>query len=319
MGAELAVVPYNAMLPDITPRERLGRWSGWAWGLGYAGGLAALLLALFGVINPDAWLDLPRDDASHVRATFVLVALWYGIFALPLLLLTPDLAVKSITPRRALRRGLGQLLESVRQVRKYSHLVRFLIARLFFIDGLATIFAFGGIYAAGSFGFDEREVLLFGIALNVSTGIGAVAFAWLDDLLGSRTVILISILGVLVPAAAILLIDSTLVFWLLGLFMGLWSGTSCEPFLHGTGGTAGMADPVFRSAHLFRQGHGISRSAAGGLGHRVVRQPARGHDRDPGTAADRAGTDVDGATQPEGQGAWRFSAVTVPPAPAAPG
>lgn len=224
VGAELAVVPYNAMLPDITPRQRLGRWSGWAWGLGYAGGLAALLLALFGLINPQAWLDLPRDDAAHIRATFVLVALWYGLFALPLFFFTPDLRTVSLSPGRAVRRGLAQLAESLRQVRQYSHLVRFLIARLFFIDGLATLFAFGGIYAAGSFGFDEREVLLFGIALNVSTGIGAVAFAWLDDLLGSRTVILVSILGVLIPAAVILMIESTLAFWLLGLFMGLFIG-----------------------------------------------------------------------------------------------
>jgi UMF1 family MFS transporter len=55
-----------------------------------------------------------------------------------------------------------------------------------FIDGLATLFAFGGVYAAGTFGMDAQGVLLFGIGLNVSAGIGAAAFAWIDDWLGSR-------------------------------------------------------------------------------------------------------------------------------------
>lgn len=224
VAAEFAVIFYNAMLPGLTDHGRLGRWSGWAWGLGYAGGLGCLIVALFGFVDANPWFDVSREQSAHVRATFVLVAVWYGIFAVPLFLFTPDNRKLSPDIGGAVRLGLSQLADSFHQVRRYRHLVRFLLARLLFIDGLATIFAFGGIYAAGTFGFDERQVLLFGIALNVTAGIGAFAFAWLDDWFGSRAVILGSILGVMVPALGMLIIESTALFWIFGLVLGIFVG-----------------------------------------------------------------------------------------------
>ncbi|MDX1482755.1 MAG: MFS transporter, partial [Woeseiaceae bacterium] len=71
--SEFAVVFYNAMLPTLTTHDRIGRWSGWAWGLGYVGGIFSLVIALYGFVQQPAFFDLPRDEAQHVRATFVLV------------------------------------------------------------------------------------------------------------------------------------------------------------------------------------------------------------------------------------------------------
>lgn len=224
IGAELAFVFYNAMLPTLTRPGRLGRWSGWAWGLGYAGGLACLLLALQGFVRDDAWIPLPQAASEHVRATFLLVAAWYALFAVPLFLFTPDAARVDKPVSRAIRDGLGQLGETLREVRRYAPILRFLVARIFFIDGLATLFAFGGVFAAGTFGMDEQGVLLFGIALNVTAGLGAVAFAWIDDWLGSKRTILFSLVGLIVPGTALLLVQSSRLFWILGLILGCFVG-----------------------------------------------------------------------------------------------
>jgi UMF1 family MFS transporter len=224
LAAEFAVVFYNAMLPSLAPRERTGRWSGWAWGLGYVGGIVSLLLALFALVREAAWLDLPRDAQQHVRATFVLVAAWYAVFALPLLLLTPDGARRSMTLREAFGRGLAQLRRTLGAARRHRDLVRFLVARMIFIDGLATIFAFGGIYAAGTFAMDAQEVLWFGVALNVTAGFGAIGFGWIDDALGSRRTILVSLVGLILAGSAILIVESRTAFWGFGMLLGVFIG-----------------------------------------------------------------------------------------------
>lgn len=224
LAAEFAVVFYNAMLPSLAPQGRTGRWSGWAWGIGYLGGIASLLLALFALVREPAWLDLPRDAQQHVRATFVLVAAWYAVFALPLLLLTPDSTRRRAPLGEAFGRGLAQLRRTLRDARRHGDLVRFLVARMIFIDGLATIFAFGGIYAAGTFDMDAQEVLWFGIALNVTAGAGAIAFGWVDDALGGRRTILLSLAGLILCGTAILLVESRTAFWAFGMLLGVFIG-----------------------------------------------------------------------------------------------
>jgi UMF1 family MFS transporter len=224
VAAEFAAVFYNAMLPSLAPPGRVGRWSGWAWGLGYIGGILSLLLAQFALVGEPAWLGLPRADYAHVRATFVLVAAWYAVFALPLFVLTPDEAHRSVSLRRAFVSGLAQLRDSLRAARAYAGLLRFLVARMLFIDGLATIFAFGGVYAAGTFGMDEQQVLWFGIALNVTAGIGAVSFGWVDDVLGSRRTILLSLGGLILCGSALLVVESLRAFWGFAMALGVFVG-----------------------------------------------------------------------------------------------
>lgn len=224
IAAEYAMIFYNSMLPDLVSFERVGRWSGWGWGMGYVGGLICLVLALYGLVNEGAWLPLGRDSALHVRATALLAAGWYLIFAIPFFLFTPDTGGGGVGLGRAAREGLGQLRESLRRVRDYRHIFRFLIARMIYNDGLATMFAFGGIYAAGTFGMSTKEVILFGIGLNVTAGIGAAAFAWLDDILGPRKTILWSLLGLIIPGTVILFAETKGVFWIFGLILGLFVG-----------------------------------------------------------------------------------------------
>lgn len=225
LGAEFAFIFYNSMLPDLARPERTGRWSGWAWGLGYVGGIASLVVALCGFIEADGTLfNLDRDAAEHVRATFVLVAVWYLVFALPAFFFIPDRPSTGLSLGAATRAGLAQLKQSIAHVRQYRDIVRFLIARMLYTDGLATIFTFGGVYAAGTFNMSPTEVLQFAIALNVTAGLGALGFAWIDDALGGRNTILLSLVGLGCSAFAILVVDGATAFWIWGMILGIFVG-----------------------------------------------------------------------------------------------
>ncbi len=225
IGSEFAIIFYNAMLPDLASEEKLGRWSGWSWGLGYAGGLACLIIALFVFVDVEQPpFGLEKATAEHLRATFVLVAVWYAVFSLPMFTFTSDRPHTGVALSQAVRSGWKQLKATVSEVRKYKTIVQFLIARMVFIDGLATVFAFGGIYAAGTFDLGERDVLLFGIGLNVTAGLGAIAFAWLDDMLGSRKTMLYSLAGLITTTTAVLLVFDVFWFWVFGLLLGIFVG-----------------------------------------------------------------------------------------------
>ncbi|MFZ5532670.1 MAG: MFS transporter [Pseudomonadota bacterium] len=227
VALELAFVFYNAQLADLAAPERIGRWSGWAWGLGYLGGLACLVLALLGFVQatpPPFGLD--PAAAEPVRATFLLAAVWIAVFALPLLLMVPDPArARSDAPAgRVLRMAFTDLGRSLRGLLHDASMLRFFAGRLLLIDGLTTVFAFGGLFAAGTFGFDERAVLLFAIVLNLTSAVGAVAFAWLDDRLGARSAMLWSLVGLLITGTALLLAPSAGAFWVWGALLGIFVG-----------------------------------------------------------------------------------------------
>jgi UMF1 family MFS transporter len=103
-------------------------------------------------------------------------------------------------------------------------MARFLLAHLFFTNGLNTLFAFGGIYAAGTFGMGFEEVLYFGIALNVTAGLGAAAFAWVDDLIGSKRTIVIALCALTALGLSLVLVASKPLFFTLGCLLGIFVG-----------------------------------------------------------------------------------------------
>jgi MFS transporter, UMF1 family len=221
---EMGMVFYNAMLPDLSPAGKIGRWSGWGWGLGYLGGLACLAVTLVAFVQAEVpWFGLDPEQAEHLRATGPLVALWMLVFALPLFLFTPDRPTGTGLVD-ATRRGFKTLAGTLRLLRTHRRIGHFLLARMIYTDGLNTLFAFGGIYAAGSFGFSFEQLILFGIGINVTAGLGAAGFAWIDDWIGSKPTILIAVGALTGLSAALLVIDSVTLFWVFGLSLGLFVG-----------------------------------------------------------------------------------------------
>jgi UMF1 family MFS transporter len=222
---EFGQVFYNAMLPDVTEEARLGRVSGWAWGLGYAGGLACLALALVLFVRAEAPVfDLDRQAFEQVRVIGPFVAGWFALFALPLFFFTPDGAASGVPAGRAIRQGLGTLLATLRALPRHGQIGRFLLARMIYTDGLNTLFAFGGIYAADTFQMSFEEILEFGILLNVAAGLGAAGFGWMDDRLGAKPTIMAALIGLTLFGALILLVTSKTWFIVLGCAIGVFMG-----------------------------------------------------------------------------------------------
>jgi MFS transporter, UMF1 family len=216
IGAELATVFNNAMMPSLVRPERLGKLSGIGWATGYVGGLVSLVLvAGFVIASPDTGrtllglepvLDLDHEAREGDRLVGPFSALWYVVFVLPLFLFTPDrpYGARAAHPVKA---GLALLARTAKELRQHANIVWFLIARMLYVDGLAAIFAFGGIYAASVFGWGVAELGLFGIALTLTATIGAAFGGVLDDRFGSKPVIIVALLLFIVASLGVLSVD----------------------------------------------------------------------------------------------------------------
>jgi UMF1 family MFS transporter len=222
---ELAGVFYNAYLPELTTPDRIGRLSGWGWGVGYIGGLLALGAALVALALPETpWFGFSTENGENIRATNLLVAVWLVIFTLPVVFWLRDRRPAQRPQGGVVRRSFAQLAQTFREIRKHRETVKFLIARLFYNEGLVTIFAFGAIYASGTFGFSVTDVLIFGIVINVAAGIGAIGMGYIDDWLGAKRTIVISLLGLIVAAIVGVTAENSAWIWVVGVVVGIFSG-----------------------------------------------------------------------------------------------
>ncbi len=207
------------MMPSLVPPSALGRLSGIGWGVGYLGGLLSLALVaglivvspssgktLFG-LDPIITLDATAREAD--RLVGPLAAVWFLCFMLPFFLFVPDVKPKPAAPGMKTRSPAAELWQTIRALPSHRDMMFFLIARMLYADGLAAIFAFGGIYGTAVFGWGAAELGLFGIILSVTGMIGAIIGGFLDDRAGSKTVILVSLLLLLAGAVGILSVDKT--------------------------------------------------------------------------------------------------------------
>ena len=222
IGVEFATVFNNAMMPTLVPPERIGRLSGTGWATGYIGGIVSLILVLgFLAANPDSGRTLfglqplfGLDPVTHEgdRISGPLTGLWFIVFVLPMFLFTPDYPARHRLGA-AMREGLGQLQATLRSLPQQRDIALFLIANMIYTDGLVSLFAFGGIYAAGTFGWNTIQIGTFGIILAAAGTLGGWLGGKLDDRLGPKRVIAGSMTLLLLAIIAILLVsrDSILV------------------------------------------------------------------------------------------------------------
>jgi len=216
VGVEFATVFNNAMMPSLVPPDQIGRLSGTGWATGYVGGILSLILVLgFLAANPETGRTLfgfmplfGLDPVTHQgdRITGPLTGIWFIIFVLPMFLLTPDYPAKHPV-RKALRAGLIDLKQTLGELPQRKSLAAFLLANMIYTDGLVSLFAFGGIYAAGTFGWHTLQIGSFGILLAIAGTLGAWLGGKLDDRLGPKRVIAGSMMILLLSIVAILLVD----------------------------------------------------------------------------------------------------------------
>jgi len=204
VAVEVAAVFNNAMIPHLVPPERYGRLSGTGWAIGYLGGLVSLLIVL-GFLAADAGsgktvlgvtplLGLDPAERQGDRITGPFSALWFLVFVLPLFIFTPDVARSRLRLGEAVRQGVAQVRSTLADARRHEGVLRFLIANMVYQDALVALFAFGGIYGAGVFGWQATELGLFGILLTITGTAGALIGGRLDDRFGAKPVIMGAIL-----------------------------------------------------------------------------------------------------------------------------
>ena len=215
---EMGTVFCNSYLPDLSNQKNSGSISGFAWGLGFVGGLLALFLALllFDVNNP-----------VELRKINVLVGIWFAVFSIPTFLFLKDRKKEKLT-KKHISDSFATIRKTFNSITYYKQISQFLIARLFFNDGLITIFALGGIYAVGTINFTFEEVMLLGILLNICAGFGSFLFGYLEDKIGVKKVINISLVVLIIATLLAYIAPETNspkeIFWLAGVLIGLMVG-----------------------------------------------------------------------------------------------
>ena len=216
VGAEFATVFTNSMMPDLVPENRMGRLSGYGWATGYAGGLVSLVIVLgFMAANPQSGLTLlgleplfGLDPAAREgdRASGPFTALWYLVFVVPLFLFTPD-TPKRLSIGNAVGSGLIALGATLKGLPRHRTVLWFLFANMIYKDGLAALFAFGGIYAAGAFGWGTIEIGVFGVLLTITGTFGSVLGGILDDRFGPKAIVSGALAILILTTVGILSID----------------------------------------------------------------------------------------------------------------
>ncbi len=235
---EFAGVNYNAMLSQVSTPANIGKVSGFGWGMGYLGGIVALLIVLQLFVQPSFhWFGASTDNALNIRLVAVFSAIWFFVFALPVLFTVPELPRRTQAAQIGFLQSYGLLFRRIGAIYKSSpHTLYFLLASAIFRDGLAAVFTFGGVIAAGTFGFALKEVIFFAIFGNIVAAVGAMIGGFLDDRIGPKRVIVLSLIGLLVAGSAILVLGNgsytvfdaewtgTATFWTFGLFLCLFVG-----------------------------------------------------------------------------------------------
>jgi MFS transporter, UMF1 family len=223
---EMGCVFYNAFLPDISNSTNIGRISGYGWAVGYLGGLLSLFIALVGFVYPATpWFGFSREMQENIRATNLLVAVWFAIFSVPIFLWVSEVRSSPISRQGAvLKSSMRQLVTTFHEIRRYRQIVRLLLAHLIYNDGLITIFSFSGIYATGTFGFSTTEMLILAICLNIAAGSGAFAMGFMDDRLGGKRTLLFSLVGLTAAALIASLAPNKIWLWIAGILAGIFSG-----------------------------------------------------------------------------------------------
>jgi len=218
---------YNALLPEIAPKNMMGRLSGWAWGLGYIGGLTALVILLFSFIGLGEMkplFNVSSENFENIRIAGPFIGVWLFVFMMPLMIFTHEVNKTKISFKKALLVGLFELKQSFKNIRQYKNMVRFLIASALYRDGLVTLFAVGGIFAAERYGLSFTEILIFAVGLNVTAGIGAIGFSFMDDFIGSKKTIVTSLIGLIFLGACIFGVQDKYNFIILSLGLGVFIG-----------------------------------------------------------------------------------------------
>jgi len=225
---ESAFINYYAMLKQVTTNKNIGRVSGYAWGLGYVGGILLLIITLYGFIQTDHPLfGIPTNDQIPIRFVFVLSGLWMLLFSIPLMLFVPEIEPKATAKIVSIIESYKAIGNQLRTLRSQApETLKFLISSAIFRDGLAGVFTFGAVLGSLAFCFETKDIIMFGIAANLVSALGAAIGGRIDDRVGSRNVIAASLIGLIISGSGVFFFASggKTTYWIFGLLLCLFVG-----------------------------------------------------------------------------------------------
>ena len=212
VAAEFSIVFNDSMMPSLVSKKDVGRVSNIAWGLGYLGGMLMLIFVIaflaadpktgVTIIGIEPFFGLDPSQAEGDRAAGPLSAIWYFVFILPMFLFTPDIGGRKPL-KAAIGKGISELKSTIAEARQRVGIFKFLIARMIYQDGVGALLALGGTFAAGMFGWVTVELGIYGIILNVVAIFGCLVAAKLDTQMGSKKVVLLSIILLMIATIGI--------------------------------------------------------------------------------------------------------------------
>jgi UMF1 family MFS transporter len=221
VGFEGGIVFYNAFLPLLAPKEEYGRISGYGFAMGYVGSLASLLIAL-----PLYAGGFVEENLPSVRLSFLLAAVMFLVFSLPLFFFLRDVPRRAGRTESYIRAGYRRVITTLRHVRSYKHVARFLLAFFIYNDGILTVISFASIFAQDSLKFSLQEILLLFAVVQASAIVGSLIFGSLTDKIGPKRTITISLVCWLAVVAGAYVVQSKEVFYGIGVLAGACMGGS---------------------------------------------------------------------------------------------
>jgi UMF1 family MFS transporter len=218
------MVFHNSLLPTITPPRSLAKLSGLGLALTNAAGvlLLSIMLVCFALPGKVHWSFLPAHPLFGIdnlvrhedeRLAGPASAIWLLVFSLPLFLFTPDRPKGKVRLLDSAIAGVRSVVGTVKSLRRYRNVGAYLLARLFFNDGMTAVLTFGGIYAASTFNWGPIQLILYGIELSIFAVVGGFLGGFLDDRFGSKRAIFISIGGTAIAGLASLTMAPDRILW----------------------------------------------------------------------------------------------------------
>lgn len=204
---------YNALLPDIVPRHEIGKVSGWGWAVGYIGGLLSLLLML------------PLIHNKWVSLTFPTVAAFFGIFAIPTFILLKEIR-KPSKRTNYLKTAFQRILLSLRSIKQFRELVKFIFSYLVYNDGIIIVISFAAIYGATRFDMSQKQLITYFVIANLTSMVGAFVFGYILDKIGAKRTITFTLLIWIAVVVWAFLCQSIKEFYYVGMLAGIAIGSS---------------------------------------------------------------------------------------------
>lgn len=211
VAAEFSTVFNDSMMSRLVSNKDIGKVSNIAWGLGYLGGMIVLIFVVAvlaaspetgrTIVGISPGIDIASGEDA--RLTGPIAAIWYLVFVLPMFMFTPD-SGPGEKPASAVRAGLADLKDTVKEVRRQPGIFRFLAARMVYQDGVNALLALGAPFAAGMFAWQTTEMGLYGIMLNVVAIFGCITAGYLDTHYGSKRIVMASVFVLLLATLGII-------------------------------------------------------------------------------------------------------------------